>query len=1564
MQHTGTTFSRNVGWSVGVFVALVVTFALYVLAERQIDDANDRRHQSLMLADELRHTSDDLTRMARTYVVTGNPRYKARYQEILDIRDGRKAPRTDRHGMDWDLIGSDAEDAPPTQPAVALLQRMRQAGFTEPEFLKLAEAKANSDMLAVTELAAMRLMELGGPQGEADPARANRMMHDEAYHRARAGIMKPIDEFYGLMEQRTEQAVRRAQQVAFSLLALCVVLGASLMFLLLRANKSLRTMLGGSVEQVHEHISRIGSGDLSSPIVVPDLLRASVLGRLASTQAALRTIERERSEALALREEALRESRTLRDAIDRNCLVSITDSAGVIIYANDTFSRVSGYSHDELIGQNHRILKSEVQSQAYWAAMWKTVSGGYPWRDVVCNRAKDGSSRWIDTVIAPFFDADGNIERYVCIGTDISSTRAAQQALAAERLRLNNIITGTRAGTWEWNLRTGEGLVNERWAELIGYSLAEIGPRPNDFWRERVHPDDLAEARRRLKVHCAGASEYYEFEARVRHKDGHWVWRQSRGKLFSRTPDGQPEWMYGADLDITQVKESEAQLRQSAQVLRDNEAFWVRAGRVAGIGRWHLDLLHDTVHWSDQTCHIHDVAAGYTPSLEQAIAFFAPTARTEIRDALNAATRAGRPWDLELPLITAMGRRIWVRCAGEAEYQDGRRIRLVGIFQDVSERRQLEEALRQKNALLNNVLSNIPVGVSVIDSKFNLVEDNRLFRQLLDLPDSLFADSVTTFESLVRYGAVRGEYGDADPETLVRRMLEREQYRHTHQYQRQRANGMALEVRVAPMPDGGFVTTFADITELKDAMQAAQSASASKSLFVANMSHEIRTPMNAILGMLRLLQATDLSPRQLDYVGKTEGAAQSLLALLNDILDFSKMEAGKMALDPQPFRIERLMRDLSVILSASIGQKKVEVLFDLDPAVPGILIGDALRLQQVLINLGGNAIKFTASGEVVVQLRVLAREGRQVTLRWAVRDTGIGIAAQHQQHIFDGFSQAEASTTRRFGGTGLGLSISKRLVELMGGTLQVDSAVGQGSTFHFTITLTEADRLPGEEAPPPERAPAALRVLVVEDNAVARELTVAMAQSCGWRVDQADSGAAALALVRARAAAQAAPYEVVIVDWHMPGMDGWQTLAQLRELVPEAQLPIAVMVTATGRELLPQRSAQEQARLHAFLIKPITAAMLSDAVADAQAGRGNLRASPRAAQTAQRALAGLRLLVVEDNPINQQVAQELLSAEGAAVEVAANGQLGVTAVATADTPFDAVLMDIQMPVMDGYAATRAIRQELRLSQLPVIAMTANAMASDREACLRAGMNDHVGKPFHLPDLIEVVLRHTKRAGRAAQPLAPRHAPAPPQADQVDALGALARLGGNAALYGRVLRSYALELASLPDELDALLQGGDRVGACRLLHTLKGLSATVGAQHMAAVATAAEDTLKHSDAAQSAAEAAATVRRAVAATHQLIGELAQRYAGSPSEAGSSGATVALDARKLRSDLADLRELLRNSDLRALDVHRQLALDHPHAAQHLFGSLDEAMAVLDFERAAQSSKALIESLDVAG
>jgi two-component system sensor histidine kinase/response regulator len=513
--------------------------------------------------------------------------------------------------------------------------------------------------------------------------------------------------------------------------------------------------------------------------------------------------------------------------------------------------------------------------------------------------------------------------------------------------------------------------------------------------------------------------------------------------------------------------------------------------------------------------------------------------------------------------------------------------------------------------------------------------------------------------------------------------------------------------------------------QLQSAMEQAQTANAAKDAFVANMSHELRTPMNAVLGMAHLLGTTSLSQDQGRYLEMIRASGQSLLGILNDILDFSKMQAGKVEVHPARFKLDDVLHTLATIMSVSAGDKDLELCIGVEPDVPRILVGDALRLQQILVNLAGNAIKFTEQGEVSVLVERVART--PLVLRFRVRDSGIGMSEDQLSRLFSPFTQGDLSTTRRFGGTGLGLTISKGLIELLGGTIHVRSTPGEGSDFQFTLPLEAGLELAQESMGARSSGP--LRVLLVDDNRTSRIFISKIIQAWNWSSDSVASGAEALDLLRAGKA-----YDVALVDWHMPGMDGLATMRAIQALAPG--MPAICMVNVYGRGKLMQQMASASAA--AFLTKPVTASSLFDtvqtAMAQLQASAGH---TPAPAVPA--AFTGARILLVEDNIINQNVARGILEQAGAVVTVAENGQAALDELRSS-ADYYLVLMDVQMPVMDGFEATRQIRSQLDLT-LPVIAMTAGVMASEREQCIAAGMDDFIAKPIDVEQMFETMHRH-------------------------------------------------------------------------------------------------------------------------------------------------------------------------------------------------------------------------------
>jgi PAS domain S-box-containing protein len=1114
-----------------------------------------------------------------------------------------------------------------------------------------------------------------------------------------------------------------------------------------------------------------------------------------------------------------------------NNSVIIANARNEIEWVNEAFSRICGVRFEYAVGKNAAELRgTDVSDPTSLQAVRASLAKGVDTRIQVLNRTPTGEEYWLDTDIQVLRDEDGSYAGYLAVETDITDVKRRAQTLHMALQETQALMDTVNAHAIV-SESDGQGQitrVNDEFCRISGYTEAELIGSDHRLVNSGFHPPgfwmDLWST--------ISAGKPWRGEVCNRAKDGRLYWVDSMIAPFVGD-DGKIEKYVSIRLDITASKLDHEALLTNAVLLEESQS-------VAKVGGWELDLVSQKMHWTAETFRILETTEEeFDPGTDAAIAYFLPNSQATFRQAIDNAVAVGEGFDLELEIYTFKGRRIDVRTTSRATMRNGKSVKLTGILQDITERKEYERSL-------------------------------------------------------------------------------------------------------------------------KDAREKAELATLSKGQFLANMSHEIRTPMNAILGMLQLTQKTELTTRQLDYVGKAEGAARSLLGLINDILDFSKVEAGKMELDNHPFQVNSLMRDLSVILSTNVGSKPIEVLYDIGTDLPPVLWGDSMRLQQVLINLGGNAIKFTASGQVVIALRVEHSNAQSVWVEFSVKDSGIGIAPEQQAHIFTGFSQAEASTSRKYGGTGLGLAISQRLVSLMGGKFVLNSELGAGSTFSFTLEFPLGGELPQALVEPPLHSAPAQRVLIIDDNAIAAELAVRMCQSWGWTTAVAHSGQEAVDLLSARAGDTAFPFDVVYVDWQMPGMDGWQVTHWIRSTCAGRgwKQPVIVMVSANSRETLAQRTQEEQNQLSAFLVKPITASMLQEAALQSTSSEFRLRQSKRNGSS-QRRLAGMRILVVEDNLINQQVAEELLVSEGALVSLAANGRLGVNAVASARPQFDVVLMDVQMPVMDGYAATRMIREELRLASLPIVAMTANAMVSDRAEGLAAGMNEHVGKPFDLGQLVHLLIKVT---GRTVSELETRAefftlvVDAPPVVTpSIDVAGALARMGGLRSLYLRALRDFSKVLPTVRDELVTHL-ASDVAQATMQLHTIKGTAATLGMTQVAAQASRLEAVCKQGNATQVTTadldSLTAAVQQALSEVEGVIAELAGEADAAmltPLSAQSQSAGSGGDTKAASAALSTLESLLAADDMGAMEAFAHARVLLGAMAPSDMEALEQAMQSLEFAKA---------------
>ena len=819
-----------------------------------------------------------------------------------------------------------------------------------------------------------------------------------------------------------------------------------------------------------------------------------------------------------------------------------------------------------------------------------------------------------------------------------------------------------------------------------------------------------------------------------------------------------------------------------------------------------------------------------------------PDDRDRVLAEWQGTTSSGTDFDTNYRIVRSDGslRHLHVK-ARALKVTDGDDSGYVGIVMDMSQQVETAEQLRESNLLMQTMLEHVPCGITVFDRNLKLQVGNPLFRQLMELPDSLF-DGEPDFRSLNLYTARR--LRPDNPEAEVERRLQSALHPAQRVHELNRANGQVLEVRRALMPAGGFVTTYTDITahkkilqSLREAKDEAEQAAMAKSAFLATMSHEIRTPMNGVIGMTSLLLDTPLTEEQREFTEVIRQSGEGLLVVINDILDYSKIESGNMELEWLPFDLQETLESSIELLSFEAQEKKLDLLYLIEPDVPAWIYGDLARLRQVLVNLISNALKFTDQGEVFVSVRNTGHSvaaGQSVTLEICIKDTGIGIASDKLDRLFQAFSQVDSSTARRFGGTGLGLAISRRLVEAMGGKMWVESEAGAGARFYFSLPTEAA--LPVEGASTAQRAELrGKRALLVDDNLTNLRILSLQAERWGMTVRACESPAAAVAAIDA-----GEHFDVVITDMYMPEMDGADFARRVKAL--RSGLPIVLLSSVSMRQT-------PDAQLFAsVLTKPARQLALFDAVVAAlPAGLPVARANGARESQFDGALAErlpLRILLAEDNEVNRKVALRMLKGFGYTADVAGNGLEVLEALQR--QRYDLVLMDIQMPELDGLGATRRIANEVASNIRPrIIAMSANALREDADAAMQAGMDDYVVKPVSVP----VLRAALERSGEVAAARKGQSQPAPLAATPAEVLcdtlddehlRSFIDLDPSGEFVAGLISSFsANSREALADMRRAVAEGrGADVGG--LAHQLKGTSGTLGIREMTRLCAALED----------------------------------------------------------------------------------------------------------------------------
>lgn len=988
-----------------------------------------------------------------------------------------------------------------------------------------------------------------------------------------------------------------------------------------------------------------------------------------------------------------------------NDMVCVAGTDGFFKKVNPAFQHVLGWDESYLLSipffdlvhpDDLAITQNEI---GQLAAGKSTVN-------FVCRfRCTDGSYRYLQWVATPE-PATGYL---FAIARDITEERNKELQLNLSEAKFRSFFENSQGLMCTHNLEGRLLTVNMAGARSLGYEPGEIiGHRLHNIIPAEQHAGLDAYLK---SIKAAGRANGI---MQTVHKDGSlqiWLF----ANVLENDLNGEP-YIIGNAIDITRRHQLEEDLKRTRLILD-------QSNEVARIGTWDADWVRQTMQWSAITKAIHEVPRDYKPTLDTGQTFFRGKNYDRIVELIDRAREKGEPFDVELQIVTAANRAIWVRIVGTPEFEDGVCRRVFGIFQDIDEKKKAEQELRNEKSRLAAFVEHAPAAVAMLDRDMRYIAVSNRWLEGNNLKGDLTGRShYEVFPNLSDNWKMRYE-------RCLQGAIEKESEYPWKPEGSDQTRYLYWEIRPWYQYDGsigGIMIFIQDVTEaceqrleLRNAKLLAEQASKAKSEFLANMSHEIRTPLNGVIGFTDLLLKTSLNETQHQYLSIVDQSANALLSIINDILDFSKIEAGKLELAVEKVDLYEISSQAAGIITFQAQNKGLEMLLNLPADLPRFIYIDSVRLKQILVNLLGNAVKFTDKGEIELKIIPLTEpEDDYVTFRFEVRDTGIGIKPEMQERIFEAFAQEDPSTTKKYGGTGLGLTISNKLLGLMGSRLELNSTPGKGSCFYFDIRLkTElGDPIIWRDIS------SIKNVLIVDDNENNRLILRQTFMLRQITVDEASNGFEALQLL-----GQNKVYDVILMDYHMPYMDGLESIEKIRANFPETTNPQSIILLHSSSDDERIMKGCEALGVTNRLVKPVKMTELYRALSRL-GQKEEVLPTPNTTPALEVGTRSAKVLLVEDNVINQLLTKTIIGRvmPNAQIIEAINGQEGVKAY-TEYLP-DLVLMDIQMPVMNGYEATQRIRQVEEGRRIPIIALTAGTVKGEREKCLAAGMDDFIAKP--------------------------------------------------------------------------------------------------------------------------------------------------------------------------------------------------------------------------------------------